>query len=353
MYSWIQKNTWLKVLTILVLGILMKILTDISFGLVYRNYEVFRGWENYLFSIVLTSWVISWITLANRRLDQRFSWQARPRQRFFLQAITNIAIALFIVGVVRLFMQILIFRVGFISLTSELIIYGTIAAVTFSLVMVDLGVVLLEKWRFSLAELERFKKENVEFHFQMLKTQVNPHFLFNSLNTLSSLIFTDQEVAAKFVRQLSLVYRYVLQNRDKTVISLKEELEVIRAYIYLLELRFSNNLSFKIDIEDRLLDHYIAPMTLQMLIENAIKHNIISTKKPLKIELYTNGADQVIVSNNLQKKDLEEYSSEIGLKNIDSRYGFITDRKVEVIQEDGLFTVKIPLIASEDEGIDH
>jgi LytS/YehU family sensor histidine kinase len=187
----------------------------------------------------------------------------------------------------------------------------------------------------------------------MLKNQVNPHFLFNSLNTLSSLIYSNQDTAAKFVRQLARVYRYVLENRDKEVISLKEELTFLQSFIYLIHLRFSENLKVEIDIPVQMQEKLIAPMTLQMLIENAIKHNVVSQKKPLTIQIYADMFEHITVTNNLQKKTIREYSSNIGLKNICSRYGFITDRKVIIEENPENFKVRIPLLDKVYESTDY
>jgi LytS/YehU family sensor histidine kinase len=241
----------------------------------------------------------------------------------------------------------------FVKLSDELIINTVVVVAVLMATLVDLGLFLLNKWRFSLAELERFKKENIEFHFEMLKNQVNPHFLFNSLNTLSSLIYSNQDTAAKFVRQLARVYRYVLENRDKEVISLKEELAFLQSFIYLVHLRFSENLKVEIDIPEKMQEKLIAPMTLQMLIENAIKHNIVSQKKPLTIQIYADMFDHITVTNNLQKKVIREYSSNIGLKNISSRYGFITDRKVIIEESAENFKVRIPLLDKVYESTDY
>ncbi len=209
--------------------------------------------------------------------------------------------------------------------------------------LTELGLSLLYKWRFSLAELERFKIENAEFKFEMLRNQVNPHFLFNSLNTISSLIYENQDIAAEYIRKLSRVYRYVLEQKEKELIKLKTELDFIKAYIYLYELRFTNMLTFEISISDESNDCFIAPMTLQMLIENAVKHNIVSKKKPLTIKISSTDK-YLLVSNNLQKKQIKEYSSELGLKNIKNRYAFISDKEVIVEETNECFSVKIPLI---------
>ena len=214
-----------------------------------------------------------------------------------------------------------------------------------AMILIELGLFLLYKWRFSLAELERFKKDNAEFQFESLRSQVNPHFLFNSLNTLSSLIYENQEKAGSFIRELSDVYRYILENRGKELLMLREELAVARSYIYLAQLRFDKNLIVRLNISSDYNTKKIAPLTLQLLIENAVKHNVISKRKPLFVDIFVEGK-YLIVKNNLQKKVSKEYSSHLGLKNIQSRYAFLTEDKMEILESETEFVVKIPLIQS-------
>ncbi|MEZ5084405.1 MAG: histidine kinase [Bacteroidales bacterium] len=192
-------------------------------------------------------------------------------------------------------------------------------------------------------QLFGLQEENIISQFETLKSQVNPHFLFNSLNVLSSLIFVDQHKAAKFVRQLSKVYRYVLEYKDKDTISLKDELPFIESYIFLLKTRFDKNLTIDLKIANEYYQKKIAPMVIQLLVENAIKHNIISIQKPLSIEIYVEG-DYLVISNNLQLKSSREISSKTGLENIRKRYEYLTNRKVIVEDNSGYFIVKIPLL---------
>jgi LytS/YehU family sensor histidine kinase len=191
--------------------------------------------------------------------------------------------------------------------------------------------------------LERFKKENAEFRFESLRSQLNPHFLFNSLNTLSSLVFENQEKAGIFIRELADVYRYILEFREHELVKVSKELEMVRSYIYLIQLRFDKNLEMAVKIGEKSGERMIAPMTMQMLIENAIKHNVISKKKPLTIRIYDE-ENYLVVENNIQKKETKEYSSNVGLKNIQSRYGFLSGDNIEVFEDDQIFKVKIPLI---------
>ncbi|MGD1846311.1 MAG: sensor histidine kinase [Salibacteraceae bacterium] len=328
---------------IIALGITVRLLIDLVFALSYRNYPLFEAPLDYFISVIMAFFIVDGTRRINRRLNTYMPWTTRPLSRFITQAAANIAFAAGLIVLTRTAFIFLLAGSGFIGLFNEMITIAVVASVTLIFVSVDLSFFLLTNWRNSLVEIERFKKENIETQFEMLKNQVNPHFLFNSLNTLSSLVYSNPEYAANFIRQLSQVYRYVLENKNKEVIALKDEIEVLQAYIELLELRFSNNLEFKLHIEEELMTSQIAPLTLQMLIENAIKHNIISRKRPLTITINSTADHRIQVSNNLQKKTSVGYSSEIGLQNIRSRYAYISNREVEVIETETEFTVIIPV----------
>lgn len=197
--------------------------------------------------------------------------------------------------------------------------------------------------RVSVEEKEKLKRENLHAQLDALRTQVNPHFLFNNLNTLSSIIPEDPQRAVDFVQQLAKVYRHILEVKDEQSIDLKEELDVLRAYAFLLKTRFGDNLDITISVPDEKLKRKIIPLSLQILMENAIKHNIVSSEKPLKIDVYAlNG--RLIVNNNLQKKNQVNESTGIGLDNIRNRYKLLSDKQVEVTENGMNFTVSIPLI---------
>jgi hypothetical protein len=325
------------------MGIAFKFLLDVIFSLVYTNYELLQPFGNYLATIFLTYLVFEILFLINKRLNKRYNWDTHPYHRFVIQIFLNLIVAIVIIEGFRWGYKLIFGLVYYISLLDELIIVGFIAFIVFAFVFSELSIFLLNKWRFSLAELERFKKENVEIRFESLRTQLNPHFMFNSLNTLSSLIYENQENAALFIRELSDVYRYILENRDRELVPLKNEVDFANSYIFLIRLRFENNLDIVSEIKNPELKYNIAPLTLQLLIENAVKHNIISKKYPLRLHIYIE-KDILVVTNNLQPKQTKEYSSKMGLKNIQSRYGFLTDKKVEILQSENDFKVKIPLI---------
>jgi two-component system LytT family sensor kinase len=195
-------------------------------------------------------------------------------------------------------------------------------------------------------EAEQLKKQNIEARFEVLRNQINPHFLFNSFNVLSALVHKDPDASSTFIAQLSSVYRYLLQNQEKKIVPLKEELDFLDSYTYLLRTRFSENLQIENRISDCPDVIMVAPASLQMLIENAIKHNVASKKLPLKIILEKQ-AEYIVVSNTLQKKEIEEESTRIGLRNIIDRYKLLRDLPVILERTPTQFIVKIPVLQIE------
>lgn len=204
----------------------------------------------------------------------------------------------------------------------------------------------MEKFKNAEIKAEQFKKASIEAQFEALRNQINPHFLFNCLNALSNLVYKDADTSAKFISQLSYVYRYLLYSQERKIVSLAEELEFMDAYLYLLKIRFGENIFINKNIQTDVEKFHIAPATLQMLIENAIKHNVVSGKAPLKIEITSlNGS--ITVANNLQEKKVKEPSAYVGLKNIKKRYEFLSNKPVEIKKTDSEFIVKVPLVRIE------
>jgi two-component system, LytTR family, sensor kinase len=193
-------------------------------------------------------------------------------------------------------------------------------------------------------ESAELKKMNAMAELQAVKSQINPHFLFNNLNVLSSLILQEKEDANKFIEEFSKMYQYILQTQEVELVPLKKELEFLETYTYLLKKRFPNSLEIKINVADDKQDFNIVPISLQILIENAIKHNVVSKSRPLLVEISSNGADVLIIKNNMQQKMVKELSSRIGLQNIDKRYEMITGKNIIVIDDSINFVVKLPLI---------
>jgi sensor histidine kinase YesM len=209
-------------------------------------------------------------------------------------------------------------------------------------------VYFMDQLKKSQLETEQLKKQNLEAQFEALRSQINPHFLFNSLNVLSALVYKDPTASAEFIQQLSKVYRYLLYYQEKKVVVLAEELHFLDAYVYLLKIRFKDNLEIIIKVPKHYHQYYIAPASLQLLIENAIKHNIVSAKHPLIIRIIVKEDKYLIVENNLQEKINKEHSTSVGLKNISRRYKFISNEQVIVLRNETKFSVQIPIIQLAD-----
>lgn len=198
--------------------------------------------------------------------------------------------------------------------------------------------------RNSLLAQEKAKQDHIRSQLEGLRSQVNPHFLFNSLNTLMNIVSEDQNLALRFLKKMSKVYRYMLEIREESIIPLKGELDFITSYIFLIEERFRGNLEVEIDIPTDYLQHQIVPLSLQILFENAIKHNIISAKKPLRVRVFIDEQGKLVVQNNLQRKSQVMDSTKVGLENICSRYKLITEDRVKIEETEHYFQVALPLI---------
>ncbi|QMW06573.1 sensor histidine kinase [Spirosoma foliorum] len=192
---------------------------------------------------------------------------------------------------------------------------------------------------------ERSEKEAALSQVEALKHQLSPHFLFNSLSILTSMVHEDADLSEKFIKQLSKVYRYILEQRDQELVALKTEIEFIRAYTFLLQIRFENKFDVLIEITPAEEEQYkIAPLSLQLLVENAVKHNRMSITEPLQVRIYCKG-DVLVVENPWLPRNQPDFSTGIGLKNIINRYALLTPRPVSHGRQDQSFVVEIPLLS--------
>lgn len=199
-------------------------------------------------------------------------------------------------------------------------------------------------WKTTIIEAEELKRQQVISQFETLKSQVNPHFLFNSLNTLSGLIEENPERAVDFVQELSKVYRHILNTRDKDTISLADEMKFLQSYLFLLKMRFGNNLVTDIRIDEKLKAMQLPTLALQQLVENAIKHNVIANGRVLFLTITTDHNGNLVVENNLQKKTSTEPSSGFGLDSIRNRFRLLGSTEMTVNENETSFRVSIPLL---------
>lgn len=219
----------------------------------------------------------------------------------------------------------------------------TVILMTFLINTIYEGFYLFLRLSETALETEHYKKESIEAQYQNLTSRLNPHFLFNSLNTLTTIVEEDSKKAVAYIQELSIVYRYVLNSQKSTWTDLPSELKFTNSYITLLKMRFEDNLRLSMDICEKHQAYYILPLTIQLLIENAVKHNEISSSHPLDLKIYCND-EYLVVTNNKQKRTIMPSSTKVGLNNISERYRFLVNKEVIIEDTEVTFTVKIPLV---------
>jgi len=208
------------------------------------------------------------------------------------------------------------------------------------------------EWNNSLKREQKLREEKLIFQYETLKNQVNPHFLFNSLNTLSSLIPKDPELSERFITKFSTIYRYILEKADREIVGLHEEIEFIKNYFFLQKIRDDGKINLHIEV-DHPEAYQTLPISLQLLVENALKHNAATHENPLNIRIYLAQDDVLIVENNIQKKMNLEPSSKVGLKNLKERISLMMNKQLLIEESTDTFLVKLPIMKTDHEGVDH
>lgn len=227
--------------------------------------------------------------------------------------------------------------------------WGLLTGVAINLVFIGLweAIYIINKYKESLGEKELIEQMGIEQEFENLKSQVNPHFLFNCFNTLSSLIEVDRKQAEIFLDELSKVYRYLLRNNEDGISTVENEIKFMQSYYRLLKTRYGDGLNMNIEIDKRYYPYLLPSLSLQLLVENAVKHNIVSKQQPLVLEIFTAAGNKLVVNNNLQKKQQKEKSTHIGLNNIQSKYKLMKQTGFQVVEGEKNFMVVLPLVWNE------
>jgi hypothetical protein len=293
------------------------------------------------------SLILALIFLSNRYLtkllDRKLPWLTYGNKRFYIQLSAGILISLLVIN-----LSYLIFKFALTEDPPDSAQLASINAlgilVLMPIISINFGVQFLQNWKNAQLASENFQKESVKAELNALKNHLDPHFLFNNLNILSSLIAKDQKQSQAYLEKFAEVYRIILKSSSEALVELKQELSFISAYMYLLGIRFEDTITLETKIEKKDEQLYLPPLTLQMLIENAIKHNVVTEKRPLSI-LVESRNGFIVVKNNLQEKKVDDKeSNQSGIDNIKRRYAHFTDQKVEVIKNANSFIVKVPLI---------
>lgn len=271
-------------------------------------------------------------------LWKRYPWELHPIKHLVLEIIL---ILLFTNGFALLVYH-LELAAGLINPMDDISVDILITnLITFLITTIHEAAFFYKQWKLNFSKSVRLEKDSIEAKYESLKAQINPHFLFNSLNSLTTLV-DDNEEAVSYIQNLSEFLRYMLTSRDRELVLVREEVELARKYLTLQKSRFKNNLQIELDIPEKLFHYSLPPLVLQMLIENCVKHNIISKEKPLTINIYAE-KDTLIVENKLQKK-ANNNSTGQGLKNIIDRYKFFTTREIKIEESSSTFKVIIPLL---------
>ncbi len=303
-----------------------------------------RPIKNILFSMSYSGFMWLFFWKGNSYLvdywNKRISWLEEPGRRFRVGVISVIVYTPLILYVINFVYN--LFPNIQVPYTSQQVLISI--GITFFITFFMFAMNFLDNWRKASLLAERMKREQMATKYESLKNQVNPHFLFNSLNALTNLVYEDQDQAADFIRQLSKVYRYVLDTRSQEVVTIEQEMKFIESYMFLQKIRFDDKLNLEVNVNghDKSM---VPPIAIQMLLENAIKHNTIAEEEPLTITIDVEDDQYLVIRNNLQKKNIpSEPSSGMGLSNIKARYEFLSETPVEIIENENDFIVKLPLL---------
>ncbi|RTZ05145.1 histidine kinase [Flavobacterium bomense] len=286
-------------------------------------------------------------------LDKVFKDNIYVPKRILIGFVSSFFLTLFVIFLLRIFIKVIIERNSF----SEFLSNETPQAYIESSIITFIVLLGVHALHFYKAYNENKVKEQkiiagtANAKFESLKNQIDPHFLFNSLNVLSALIEENPENAQRFTTSLSKIYRYVLEQKDKELVPVEEELAFAKTYMNLLKMRFENSLFYEVPTTAINPEAKVVPLSLQLLLENTVKHNVVSEQRPLYIRIYVEG-DYLAVQNDYQKKEVLQDRQGVGLQNIVNRYRIITTRKVLIAQNEQTFTVKIPILTKQITGME-
>jgi len=278
-------------------------------------------------------------------VEQFIQWNKEPKRAFKYQLIISFAYTVLFIIIANSIWFPFIEKMKLVDFWSSRMAKSIFLLQFFITIMISAILYTKEffqSWQQSIQNEEDLKRKAMSLQYESLKNQVNPHFLFNSLNVLSSLVYIDADRANEFIKKLSDVYRYVLDQKNKELVSFEEEMNFLKDFVYLHQIRFGDNLKVDFKLNGHT-DKSLIPMSMQLLMENVIKHNVITKSKPLQVEVIQH-KDVLEMRNVLQKKTSVVYSAKIGLENLNEQYKYLTGKSCEVDKTDTHFSVKVPII---------
>lgn len=302
----------------------------------------------YLFTIVAATLIGISITYINKWLNKAVPWRRTLMSRF----VAGLSLDFLTLSIILILFGWLANLTGLISyemfpedmflrqIELKLIVLSFITM--FIVTLIELNTFSYQEYSVGQIRKLRAERKQLELQFEALKSQLSPHYLFNSMNTISSLVYRDPVVAENFIRNLADTFNYVLYTKEVTLVEVREEIEALRDYAYLLGIRYASAVDLQIEIAEEFLNKKIPPLTFQLLVENAVKHNIIGNADPLRINIRAT-EKELIVLNNKTGSPTNTASHRVGLDNIRKRYSFFTPKKIQVLDED-YFEVKLPML---------
>jgi two-component system, LytTR family, sensor kinase len=322
----------------------------ISFSFLYILYDerIWHDWKVWAVTIPLIYVIgfFSWRTHVQYDyfLRSRFPSLQQTTKRIFYKLFVNLLVMT--PSVLLIFFLFNWFHILSYTLQANDLKYGFIVGLCTNMIFETLWEVayIIDKFKEATAEKEVLAQMQLQQEFEGLKQKVNPHFLFNCFNTLSSLIAEDKEKAEQFLDELSKVYRYLLRNNENGMSTLENEIKFIKSYFQLLKTRHGEAVTLQMEVEKEYLPYLLPSLSLQMLVENAVKHNALSKNKPLNIEIFTTAGNKLVVNNNLQRRTVKAPSNKIGLENIKAKYELMHQTGFQVMEDNKNFTVILPLV---------
>jgi two-component system, LytTR family, sensor kinase len=292
--------------------------------------------KNYLLAIAATNMIGLLVLKIDGLLDKAIHW----KNHFFLRFLTGFVINMFVsigimMGSIHLFSKIDV---------EEVLKLGILFTISVFIYEIFYGWFYSYRY-YAHTQVEQLRSDRwqLELQFESLKNQISPHYLFNCLNTISSLLYKDSQMAEDFIRRMADTFRYVLSNQKQKLVTLRQEVEFVKAYCYLMQVRYEDHLRLEINLPKNILDTSVPPLTLQMLVENAVKHNQISKENPLLVYISARDNTHLVITSTKTVAAPASTSFRIGLDNIRNRYRFFTDKQV-VVKDEDKFTVQLPVI---------
>jgi len=316
-------------------------------GILFHGLHIFSSFSYYL-KYTSFGWAIGFAFLGGHTIigyytEKKLDWTKNLKKANIISLLMYIVFGLIVCPILVYGFSHFVLEMSGEDLIMNVII---LSLIMFSLDMIVISVFystyLTKYWKKSIEKNEELKRENLLAKYEALKNQVNPHFLFNSLNTLSGVVEQKPEQSTAFIKKLSDIYRYVLEQNDQELVSIKDEMKFVEDYVFLLKMRFGEALIFNSDLPGN--NMQVVPLGIQMLVENAIKHNIIADDMPLKVDIGIEN-DSIFVKNNYQKKNTIKSSKEpLGLENLKKRYKYLSDSTLDIMKSNSEFLVKLPII---------